>query len=104
MDRLQNHQYAKYIGPTDEHDFALLDLRLYDDIRGESPDEQGASFRKLGPNVFFHQFVDADQPGHSQEGEDVDHIERIVAPHGEALIRLYFRIVHPSYPILHKKV
>jgi hypothetical protein len=103
MNSLQNHRYAKYIGPTDEHDFALLDLRLYDAIRGESPAEQG-SFRKVGPSEFFHQFTDAEQPGHPREVEDVDRIERIVAPHGEALIRLYFRIVHPSYPILHKKV
>ncbi|KAA8627145.1 nitrogen regulatory protein OTam [Pyrenophora tritici-repentis] len=28
----------------------------------------------------------------------------VVAPHGSALIRLFFRIVHPSFPILHKKV
>ena len=27
-----------------------------------------------------------------------------MAPHGEELIKLYFRIVHPSFPILHKKV
>ncbi|RVX66510.1 hypothetical protein B0A52_09795 [Exophiala mesophila] len=100
---LQNHRYAKYIGPTDEHDFALLDLRLYDDIKGESPADQG-SFRKVGPNEFFHQYADADSPNHFREVEELDNIERIVAPHGEALIRLYFRIVHPSFPILHKKV
>ncbi|KIW77917.1 hypothetical protein Z517_07750 [Fonsecaea pedrosoi CBS 271.37] len=100
---LQNHRYAKYIGPTDEHDFALLDLRLYDDIKGESPADQG-SFRKVGPNEFFHQYADSDSPNHAREVEELDNIERIVAPHGEALIRLYFRIVHPTFPILHKKV
>jgi len=103
MPSLQNHRYAKYIGPTDEHDFALLDLRLYDDIRGESPADHG-SFRKVGPNEFFHLFADSDSPNHGREIEELDSIERIVAPHGEALIRLYFRIVHPSFPILHKKV
>ena len=103
MSRLQNHRYAKYIGSTDEHDFALLDLRLYDAIKGESPADQG-SFRKVGPSQFFHQFADADQPSHAQEVQDVDRIEQIVAPHGEALIRLYFRIVNPSFPILHKEV
>ncbi|KAK5031581.1 Fungal specific transcription factor [Exophiala sideris] len=100
---LQNHRYAKYIGPTDEHDFALLDLRLYDDLRNEAPADLG-SFRKVGPNEFFHQYADADSPSHAGEVEVLDRIERIVAPHGEALIRLYFRIVHPSFPILHKKV
>ncbi|KAJ9608912.1 Fungal specific transcription factor [Cladophialophora chaetospira] len=100
---LQNHRYAKYIGPTDEHDFALLDLRLYDDARGESPADQG-SFRKVGANEFFHQYADADSPNYAREVEELDNIEGIVAPHGEALIKLYFRIVHPSFPILHKKV
>ncbi|KAL2395979.1 Transcriptional activator protein DAL81 [Exophiala dermatitidis] len=100
---LQNHRYAKYIGPTDEHDFALLDLRLYDDVQGESPADQG-SFRKVGPNEFFHQYADSDSPNHFREVEDLDNIEHIVAPHGEDLIKLYFRIVHPNYPILHKKV
>ena len=35
---------------------------------------------------------------------DVDTIEKFIAPHGQILIDLYFRIIHPSYPILHKKV
>ena len=98
---LQLQQYAKYIGPTDEHDYALLDLRLYDDDRNESLADFG-SFRKVGPSEFFHQFADADQPGQSQDVRDLDQIEDTVAPHGSALIRLYFRIVHPSFPILQK--
>ena len=100
---MQNHRYAKYIGPTDEHDFALLDLRLYDDVKGESAADIG-SFRKVGPNEFFHQYADADSPNYARDMIELDNIERLVAPHGEALIKLYFRIVHPSFPILHKKV
>ncbi|KIW50315.1 hypothetical protein PV05_11914 [Exophiala xenobiotica] len=100
---LQVNRYAKYIGPTDEHDFALLDLRLYDQVKNESPADLG-SFRKVNQGVFFHQYPDADSPTQPQDIEELDNIERIVAPHGEALIRLYFRTVHPSFPILHKKV
>lgn len=48
--------------------------------------------------------MDVDAPGYSNEVDDLDRIESIVAPHGAALIKLYFRIVHPSFPILHKKV
>lgn len=103
MCSLQSKQYAKYIGPTDEHDFVLLDLKLYDDDRGESLADQG-SFRKVGPNEFFHQFSDSEQPGHAHELDDVETVEKHVAPYGKALINLYFRIIHPSYPILHKKV
>jgi hypothetical protein len=35
---------------------------------------------------------------------DIDDIEMLARPHGLALIKLYFRIVHPSFPILHKEV
>ena len=41
---------------------------------------------------------------YEDEMEDLDAIENTVAPHGRALIDLYFRIIHPSFPILHKKV
>jgi hypothetical protein len=100
---LQNHRHARYIGSSSEYDSVLLDLRLYDDVRGESEADRG-SFRKVGESTFFHQFADSDSPNHTQDIEDLDSIEKIVAPHGEALIKLYFRIVHPSFPILHKKV
>ena len=41
---------------------------------------------------------------YEDETEDLDAIENIVTPHGKGLIDLYFRIIHPSFPILHKKV
>ncbi|KAL6250578.1 Fungal specific transcription factor [Rhinocladiella similis] len=36
--------------------------------------------------------------------ELLDKIEAVISPHGPALVDLYFRIVHPSFPILHKDV
>lgn len=41
---------------------------------------------------------------YEDEISDLNAIEALVYPHGKALINLYFRIVHPSFPILHKKV
>jgi len=38
-------------------------------------------------------------------GEDADtlnHVEQCVHPHGPALLDLYFRVVHPSFPIIQK--
>jgi hypothetical protein len=52
----------------------------------------------------FIMFPDEPTQRHDEEVSDLDAIEQIVAPHGDALIKLYFRIVHPSFPILHKKV
>ncbi|KAG6358067.1 hypothetical protein INS49_013951 [Diaporthe citri] len=46
------------------------------------------------------------RPDHSPDGQQdvLDTIEALIRPHGPALASLYFRIVHPSYPILHKGV
>ncbi|KPI43801.1 Transcriptional activator protein DAL81 [Cyphellophora attinorum] len=35
---------------------------------------------------------------------DLDEIEDCIKPYGAQLVALYFRIVHPSFPILHKNV
>lgn len=58
---LQTHQYAKYIGATDEHDVSLLDLRLYDDDLSENAVENVA-FRKVGYYEFFRQYADRESP------------------------------------------
>jgi hypothetical protein len=39
-----------------------------------------------------------------QEIRDLDAVESMVAPYGPELVNLYFRIMHPSFPVLHKKV
>ncbi|KAG5751035.1 hypothetical protein H9Q72_006608 [Fusarium xylarioides] len=43
-------------------------------------------------------------PDHKNEARQVasDAIERIVWPHGPALVRLYFRHVHVGFPVIHK--
>ncbi len=40
----------------------------------------------------------------SEIDQDLETIESVVRPHGPGLVDLYFRIVHPSYPVLHKGV
>ena len=40
---------------------------------------------------------------HEEELQALYEIEQLVAPHGPALIDLYFEKVHPSYPILQKR-
>ena len=44
------------------------------------------------------------QPAVDDELANLDLVESIVKPHGRALVDLYFRIIHPSFPIMHKKV
>lgn len=99
---LQNHRHARYIGSTAEYEPALFDLRLYDESNGESSAGNG-SFRKVSESDHFWQVSEGavDKAG---DVEALDTIESTVAPHGLALINLYFRIIHPSFPVLHKRV
>lgn len=62
------------------------------------------SLRKVSEDEHFILCEDLSIRTFDSMSGDVDAIEKFVAPHGPALIDLYFRIIHPSYPILHKKV
>lgn len=44
------------------------------------------------------------QEEYDQEMLDVDEVHALVSQHGPALVAAYFRTVHPSFPILHKKL
>lgn len=101
---LQNHRHAIHIGSSAEYDRDLLSHWQYDHKRREYNHNNGLSFRKVDEHTYFCQRKDTQSLDVAQEMQFLDNIESTVAPHGEALIRLYFRIVHPSFPILHKKV
>ncbi|KAF2033587.1 hypothetical protein EK21DRAFT_58368 [Setomelanomma holmii] len=100
---LQQNRHSRFVGTTSEYEHRLLEL--YDD-------EEKADIA-IGPSMLrrvdvhdtaFILSPDADTQNQQDDISDLDAIETIVAPHGQALIHLYFRIVHPSFPVLHKKV
>ncbi|KAL5118034.1 Fungal specific transcription factor [Pleosporales sp. CAS-2024a] len=100
---LQQNRHARFIGSTSEFEEVLLELHGHDttcDITVGT-----SSLRRVDDsNTAFLLCSDAASQNHGHDIPDVDAIEMTVAPHGQALIHLYFRIVHPSFPILHKKV
>ncbi|KAF2843293.1 hypothetical protein M501DRAFT_906725, partial [Patellaria atrata CBS 101060] len=99
---LQNHRHSRYVGSSSEYEHSLLELDAFND-RDEIP-AGVASLRKVSLHDTFILAPDAGTQNHGDEITELDAIETLVAPHGHALITLYFRIVHPSFPILHKKV
>lgn len=117
---LQFPRLSFYIGPTSYlFDHNLLDIILAQNNPGE--DDGGASarranrveqvnlsdtisLRRVGDKTQFILKDDQSPNSYQNMSNDVDAIEKFVAPHGQILIDLYFRIIHPSYPILHKKV
>jgi hypothetical protein len=100
---LQQNKHSRFIGTTSEYEQVLLGL--FKD--GEKADiAVGTSVLRRVDTVdtAFILSPDAATQNHQDDMPDLDAIEMIVAPHGQALIHLYFRIVHPSFPVLHKKV
>jgi len=100
---LQSHRHSRLIGPTSEYEQVLIELGNYHE-HDEFPIGLSA-LRKVNPlDTAFILSPDAGTRSYNDEISDLDAIEALVAPHGQALIHIYFRIVHPSFPVLHKKV
>lgn len=98
---LQTHRHSRLVGSTSilERDLVQIQSIEREDIAiGQS------AIRRVSQIDAFLLVPDEGTQNHDDEILDLDEIESIVAPHGEALIHLYFRIVHPSFPVLHKKV
>jgi hypothetical protein len=60
------------------------------------------TLRRVSSTAAFLLFSDTGTQVYSDELEVLDAIEAIIKPHGKALVDMYFRIVFPSFPILHK--
>jgi hypothetical protein len=99
---LQDDRYSQYIGPTTDFEPSLIDLSPFDP-QDESLLSRG-TLRKVSGIDTFLMLPDYTTPGHEHVVDDADAIENIVAPHGPALLELYFRIIHPNFPILQKTV
>jgi hypothetical protein len=91
------------IGSTSIYEQLLVELR--DDTEEEEIATGQSALRKVDHlHTAFVLSPDGGTRNYEEESRDLDAIETVVAPHGQALIHLYFRIVHPSFPVLHKKV
>lgn len=99
---LQNKNHSQYVGATRGLEPALLG-KLSVTGRSEVQLTQG-SLRRVAPTEAFLLLPDPGTQGYEEELDDLDAIEEIIKPHGKTLIDLYFRIVFPSFPILHKEV
>ncbi|KAI1124737.1 fungal-specific transcription factor domain-containing protein [Nemania abortiva] len=99
---LQKDRYSQYIGPTTDFEPSLINLSPFNP-QDESLLARG-TLRKVSDHDTFLMLPDTTTPGYDQQFDDVDEIERIVAPHGRKLIDLYFEVVHPGFPIIQKNV
>ena len=98
---LQNRQHGHYLGQTTEYDTRLINLSPFNG-RGEYVSSPG-TLRRVTPTTHFIMKSES-QPEVDDELANLDLVESIVRPHGKALVDIYFRIIHPSFPIMDKKV
>lgn len=100
---LQYPRSSFFVGTSSMFDPSLLEKIKLDKI-DQVQLNKSLSLRKVSPSVQFILRDDfTDELALSAE-RNVDAVENLVAPYGTALIHTYFRVIHPSFPILHKKV
>lgn len=97
---LQREHHCRHIGRTTALDSALLGLSVFGD-RNETTLGFG-KIRKVAGDDYFTMHSDAAFSTHEDEMQTLMAVEQTVAPYGPALIDIYFRNVHPSFPIIQK--
>lgn len=98
---LHRTTHFKYIGPSSVQEERLLETSQGTQARDN---EDVSRFRRVDNITAFLSRPDTRTIFSSEDEEDLEAIEAIVQPYGPALVDLYFRTVHPSYPVLHKGV
>ncbi|KAL1632846.1 hypothetical protein SLS56_003336 [Neofusicoccum ribis] len=102
-------RFAELYGLGSDMEPILMRHRPYDPVHHEFRLSTHAIRRVLEQDqgveypLCFHIVSDEKAAGYSAGHQEVDAIEACVKPYGERLIRLFWRVVQPSYPILYKK-
>lgn len=101
-----NCQYPRsslYVGPTSSYDINLINHIKMDNI-DQIQLLPSVSLRKVAPDVLFVLRDNFDEQVFLQQEQEVDMVERLVYPHGKVLIDIFFKLIHPCFPILHERV
>ncbi|KAF1997441.1 hypothetical protein P154DRAFT_280653 [Amniculicola lignicola CBS 123094] len=97
---LQRRQHSRYIGLSSPFDSLLIGLSSFD-TRNESTFDLG-TLRRVNDHECFIMLPDENTQDYAGEADSLHLVEQVVHPHGPALLDLYFRVVHPSFPIIQK--
>jgi hypothetical protein len=103
---LQNRHHTEYLGFHATPDvYGPCGPQTQDVPHAEEPIKKGVDLVRFVHNSHAFRVIPDDQiPGYEQELRAIDEIQTTAQGHGAELVRLYFRIVHPSFPVLHKDV
>ncbi|KXT07573.1 hypothetical protein AC578_10230 [Pseudocercospora eumusae] len=98
---LQRHRHCKYLGQTTALDARLIALGSFND-QNETESQLG-TLRQVNRTEYFSTHADSDVSVPDDEARALAEIDQVIGSHGPALIDIYFRNVHPSYPIIQKQ-
>ncbi|KAL3232757.1 Transcriptional activator protein DAL81 [Nakaseomyces bracarensis] len=100
---MQYPRSSFYLGAT-----SVYDTRLINCIQLDSIDQiqlsSTVALRRVAPNVQFMLKDDYNQEVYLKQEQEVDMVESLIYPHGKTLVKMFFKLVHPYYPILHERV
>lgn len=99
---LLNVHHARYLGLNDAID--AYGLEQSPGALQAMGSARPGKVRPVHPLHAFHVIPDAESPGHREDAALTDEIERTVEGDGPELVTLYFAVIHPAFPILHKDV
>ncbi|KAF2459996.1 fungal-specific transcription factor domain-containing protein [Lineolata rhizophorae] len=97
---LQRRKHSRYIGRTTPFDPTLISLSEFD-IHHESNFDLG-TLRRVNENECFIMLPDESTREYAEEADALNALEQAIGSHGPALVDIYFRTVHPSFPIIQK--
>ncbi|KAL2835263.1 fungal-specific transcription factor domain-containing protein [Aspergillus cavernicola] len=97
---LEPHLHSTYIGPASYHESTLLDLKS----SSTHVNQDMGHPRRVNQSSAFITRPDKNSASEMQRISDLDQIEATINPFGPALVKVYFQIVHPLFPILDKGV
>lgn len=92
-----------YVGAT-----SVYDLNLVNHVKLDNIDQiqlsPSVSLRKVAPDVLFVLRDNFNEQVFLKQEQEVDMVERLIYPHGKVLIDIFFKLIHPCFPILHERV
>lgn len=96
---MNENDYSELVGPNLlDHEYQFV--HRLSAAAGERLQISKSNYlRPVSSDAIFLMTVDQEL---AEDHKLVEEIESIVEPYGPKLVALYFRIVHPSYPIIHK--
>ncbi|KAK9480817.1 fungal-specific transcription factor domain-containing protein [Lipomyces japonicus] len=96
---MNDHSYSELVGPNLlDHEYKFVH-RLSIAAGDSLSLSKNNYLRPVSNDAIFLMTIDREL---EDDHKLVDEIETIVRPYGPQLVSLYFKIVHPSYPIIHK--